>query len=149
LWWLPPFLAIPCPIFCPKVRYSWTGGFPIAVQIAALIVCALGYDVLFMWASASNAFFSQVVRIQSERGHTVATGGPYQYVRHPAYIGGILYELGVSVLLASWWALIASGLSATLLVLRAGLEDRTLQVELPGYADYVQKVRYRLIPGIW
>jgi protein-S-isoprenylcysteine O-methyltransferase Ste14 len=130
-------------------RYSWTGGFPIAVQIAALIVCALGYDVLFMWASASNAFFSQVVRIQSERGHTVATGGPYQYVRHPAYIGGILYELGVSVLLASWWALIASGLSATLLVLRAGLEDRTLQVELPGYADYVQKVRYRLIPGIW
>jgi protein-S-isoprenylcysteine O-methyltransferase Ste14 len=130
-------------------RYSWTGGFPIAVQIAALIVCALGYDVLFVWASASNAFFSQVVRIQSERGHTVATGGPYQYVRHPAYIGGILYELGVSVLLASWWALIASGLSATLLVLRAGLEDRTLQVELPGYADYVQKVRYRLIPGIW
>jgi protein-S-isoprenylcysteine O-methyltransferase Ste14 len=129
-------------------RYGWTGGFPLAVQITALIVCALGYS-LFVWASASNAFFSQVVRIQSERGHTVATGGPYHYVRHPAYVGGILYELAVSVLLASWWALIASGLSAILLILRTALEDRTLQAELTGYADYARQVRYRLLPGIW
>jgi len=130
-------------------RYGWTGGFPLSVQIAGLMVSALGYDVLFLWASASNAFFSQVVRIQSERGHTVAAGGPYKYMRHPAYIGAIMYELGVSVLLASWWALIASGLSAALLILRTALEDRTLQADLPGYADYAQKVRYRLLPGIW
>jgi len=129
-------------------RYGWTGGFPVAAQIAALTVCILGY-ALFVWATASNTFFSQIVRIQSERGHAVATGGPYHYLRHPAYFGAILYELAVPVLLASWWALIASGLSIILLILRTALEDRTLQTELTGYGDYARQVRYRLLPGIW
>ena len=129
-------------------RYGWTGGFPLAAQMAALIICVLGY-ALVVWATASNTFFSQIVRIQSERGHTVVTGGPYHYVRHPAYVGAILYELAVSVLLASWWALIVSGLGVILLVLRTTLEDRTLQAELTGYVDYARQVRYRLIPGIW
>ncbi len=129
-------------------RYGWTGGFPLAAQIAALAVCAPGY-ALGVWATASNAFFSQIVRIQTERGHTVATGGPYRYVRHPAYVGTILYELAVPVLLASWWALIPGGLNAILLVLRTALEDRTLQAELTGYADYARQVRHRLLPGIW
>jgi protein-S-isoprenylcysteine O-methyltransferase Ste14 len=129
-------------------RYGWTGGFPLVAQIAALTVCVLGY-ALFVWATASNAFFSQVVRIQSERGHAVATGGPYHYVRHPAYAGAILYELAVPVLLASWWALIASGLSAILLILRTALEDRTLQSELTGYIGYARQVRHRIFPGIW
>ena len=129
-------------------RYGWTGGFPLAAQMAALIICVLGY-ALVVWATASNTFFSQIVRIQSERGHTVVTGGPYHYVRHPAYVGAILYELAVSVLLASWWALIVSGLGVILLVLRTTLEDRTLQAKLTGYADYVLQVRYRLLPGIW
>lgn len=129
-------------------RYGWTGGFPIIAQIAALIVCALGY-ALVVWATASNAFFSQVVRIQPERGHTVATGGPYHYVRHPGYVGAILYEIAVSVLLASWWAFLPSVLGALLLVLRTALEDRTLQAELAGYSDYSHQVRHRLLPGIW
>lgn len=129
-------------------RYGWTGGFPLAAQIAALTVCALGY-ALVVWATASNAFFSQIVRIQSERGHAVATGGPYHYVRHPAYVGAILYELAVPVLLTSWWALIVSGLNFILLILRTALEDRTLQAELAGYVDYARQVRYRLIPGVW
>ena len=129
-------------------RYGWTDGFPLAAQIAALIVCALGYS-LFVWATASNAFFSQIVRIQYERGHTVATGGPYKYVRHPAYAGAILYELAVPVLLASWWALIASGLDAILLIFRTYLEDRTLKAELTGYGDYARQVPYRLLRGIW
>lgn len=129
-------------------RYGWTGGFPIAAQIAALAVCALGY-ALGVWATASNAFFSQIVRIQTERGHAVATGGPYQYVRHPAYVGTILYQLAMPVLLASWWALIPGGLNAILLVIRTALEDRTLQAELSGYADYARLVRNRLLPGIW
>jgi protein-S-isoprenylcysteine O-methyltransferase Ste14 len=111
-------------------------------------VCVLGY-ALFVWATASNTFFSQIVRIQSERGHTVVTGGPYHYVRHPAYVGAILYELAVPILLASWWALIASGLSAILLILRTALEDRALQSELTGYIDYARQVRHRLLPGIW
>jgi protein-S-isoprenylcysteine O-methyltransferase Ste14 len=129
-------------------RYGWTGGFPLAAQIAALVIGALGYALL-VWATASNTFFSQIVRIQLERGHTVVTGGPYHYVRHPGYIGAILYELAVSFLLASWWSLIASGLGAILLILRTALEDRTLQAELTGYIDYARQVRYRLLPGIW
>ena len=129
-------------------RYGWTGGFPLAAQMAALTLCVLGYALL-VWATASNAFFSQIVRIQSERGYTVVTGGPYHYVRHPAYVGAILSELAVPVLLASWWALVVSGLSAILLILRTALEDRTLRAELTGYVDYARQVRHRLLPGIW
>jgi protein-S-isoprenylcysteine O-methyltransferase Ste14 len=129
-------------------RHGWTGGVPLAAQIAALIVSVLGY-ALVVWATAANAFFSQIVRIQSERDHTVATGGPYRFVRHPAYVGTILFELAAPILLASWWALIPGGLNAILFVLRTALEDRTLQTELTGYTDYARQVRYRLLPGIW
>ena len=129
-------------------RHGWTRDFPLAAQIAALVVSALGY-ALVVWATASNAYFSQIVRIQSERNHAVATGGPYQFVRHPAYVGTILFELTVSMLLASWWAFLPSGLNVVLLVLRTALEDQTLQAELAGYADYTHQVRHRLVPGIW
>ena len=117
-------------------------------QIAALIVSIVGYAIT-VWATSSNAFFSQVVRIQSERGHSVVNSGPYKYVRHPAYLGAILYELAVPVLLASWWALIVGGLNVILFVLRTALEDRTLQVELIDYEAYANRVNYRLLPGIW
>lgn len=129
-------------------RYGWTGGFPLAVQVAALAICILGYT-LFVWATASNPYFSQIVRIQSERGHTVVSAGPYQYIRHPGYFGAILFELAVPVLLASWGALAISAAGALLLIVRTALEDRTLRVELGGYSDYSQRVRYRLVPGIW
>jgi protein-S-isoprenylcysteine O-methyltransferase Ste14 len=129
-------------------RYGWTGDFPLALQIGALLVCILAY-ALFVWATACNAFFSQIVRIQPERGHTVATGGPYRYVRHPAYLGAILYELAVPILLASWWALLISAVNVALFILRTWLEDHTLQDELPGYVEYTQQVPYRLLPGVW
>ena len=129
-------------------RYGWTGGLPLAAQLVALAVCVLGY-ALVVWATASNAYFSQIVRIQLERGQAVVTGGPYQAVRHPAYLGAILFELAVPVLLASWPALLISGLSVILLILRTALEDRTLQAELSGYTDYARQVPYRLLPGIW
>jgi protein-S-isoprenylcysteine O-methyltransferase Ste14 len=129
-------------------RHGWTGDFPFVAQIVALIICALGYAFV-VWATASNAFFSQIVRIQSERGHTVVTGGPYHYVRHPAYIGAILFELAVPILFASWWVMLPSGLCAILLILRTALEDRTLQAELNGYVDYARQVRFRLLPGVW
>jgi protein-S-isoprenylcysteine O-methyltransferase Ste14 len=130
------------------LRYGWTGDFPLALQIAGLLLCIPGY-ALVVWATASNAFFSQIVRIQTERDHQVARGGPYRYVRHPAYVGAILYELTVPLLLASWWALLISSLSAALLILRTLLEDRTLQAELPGYPEYARQVPYRLLPGVW
>jgi protein-S-isoprenylcysteine O-methyltransferase Ste14 len=129
-------------------RYGWTGDFPLALQIAALILSVPGYAIV-VWATASNAFFSQIVRIQEERDHKVVSSGPYRYIRHPAYAGAILYELAVPLLLASWWALLLSSLSAALLILRTYLEDRTLQTELPGYVDYARKVPYRLLPGLW
>lgn len=129
-------------------RFGWSAALPPAAQIAALAVCALGY-ALFVWATGANAYFSQVVRLQTERDHSVATGGPYRYVRHPAYIGAIFYELAVAVLLGSWWALLIGVFNALLLVLRTILEDRTLQGELPGYAGYASRVRYRLVPGVW
>src|SRR4030042_3035072 len=71
-------------------RYGWTGGFPLAAQIAGLTMCVLGHALL-TWAMVSNAFFSQIVRIQSDRDHSVATGGPYRHVRHPAYVGMLLF----------------------------------------------------------
>jgi protein-S-isoprenylcysteine O-methyltransferase Ste14 len=130
------------------LRYGWTSGFPLAAQIAALILCVLSYALL-IWAMASNAFFSQIVRIQSDRGHTAVTTGPYRYVRHPAYVGMIIFELAMPILLASWWAMIVSGFCAILLIFRTALEDRSLQAELTGYVDYAHKVRYRLLPGLW
>jgi len=129
-------------------RYGWTVGFPVAAQLAGLVVCSLSYALL-AWAMTSNAFFSQIVRIQSDRGHAVVTHGPYRYMRHPAYVGMIIFELAMPILLASWWSLLTSGLCAILLILRTALEDRTLQVELTGYVDYARQVRYRLLPGIW
>ena len=129
-------------------RYGWTGGFPLSVQIIGLVLCVLSYAIV-VWATASNAFFSQVVRIQPERGHTVATGGPYHFLRHPAYFGSILYELAVPFLLASWWALIPGALNAILLIIRTSLEDRTLKSELNGYVEYTLKTRFRLLPRVW
>lgn len=130
------------------VRFGWTTGILPPLQVAMLIVAVLGY-ALVVWATASNAFFSQIFRIQKERGHTVATGGPYRYVRHPGYVGTILFEIAVPVMLGSWWALIPGGLSALLLLVRTALEDKALLDELDGYKEYAQQVHYRLLPGIW
>jgi protein-S-isoprenylcysteine O-methyltransferase Ste14 len=130
-------------------RYGWSGDFPVAAQAAAFVLGAFGNDFLFVWAAASNRFFSEVLRVQSERGHAVVSAGPYRWLRHPAYAGALLYELTASVLLGSWWSMIFSAVSSFLLILRTALEDRTLQAELPGYADYARRVRARLLPGVW
>ncbi len=129
-------------------RYGWTGSFLPSTQAAFLIAGILG-AALFIWAAAANPFFSQVVRIQGERGHTVAQGGPYRFVRHPGYAATLLMEIAAPLILGSWWALIPSGLLVIVLIVRTALEDRTLQQELPGYPEYAQQVKYRLIPGLW
>lgn len=129
-------------------RDGWTPSLPPAMPIVALVIAALGYAVV-TWAMVANAFFALANRIQSERGHTVATGGPYRYVRHPGYVGAILFELATPILLGSFWALLPGGLSALLMLVRTALEDRTLQRELAGYVDYTRHVRYRLLPGVW
>ncbi len=129
-------------------NFSWTGHIPPAVQIAAFVAYALG-SAMFSWAMISNAYFSTAVRIQDDRGHTVCTTGPYRLVRHPGYVGAILQSLVAPLMFGSLWALIPGALAALLLVIRTVLEDRTLCEELPGYVEYAQQTRYRLLPGVW
>jgi protein-S-isoprenylcysteine O-methyltransferase Ste14 len=130
------------------VRFGWTGPVPLGIHLVGGLGMALGFG-LFLWAMASNAYFSEGVRIQEERGHEVATEGPYRYVRHPGYSGALLAQLSTPLLLGSWWAIIPSILSAVLYVVRTYLEDKTLIAELPGYRDYVLQTRFRLLPWVW
>jgi protein-S-isoprenylcysteine O-methyltransferase Ste14 len=129
-------------------RYDWSTGIPNVAQWIALLIAVLGY-FLVVWAMAINNYFSQIVRIQEERGHQVVSDGPYGWVRHPGYLGSILFEISVPVMLGSWWAL-AIGVGIVLLfIFRTSLEDRTLQKELEGYPEYSQNVKFRILPGIW
>ncbi len=128
--------------------YGWTVAFPMWVHITALIIIVIGYS-FSSWALVVNRFFSGTVRIQTERGHHVVTTGPYRFVRHPGYAGGLLGFVLIPLLLDSLWAFIPTALLTIILIVRASLEDKTLQAELPGYAEYALKTRYRLIPGIW
>jgi protein-S-isoprenylcysteine O-methyltransferase Ste14 len=130
------------------VRLGWSSPVALVVLAIGCSLLMLG-NALFSWAMASNAFFSTLVRIQDERGHAVASAGPYRWVRHPGYVGWVLMNIGMPLLFGSWWALIPGGLSAGLMVVRTALEDRTLQDELPGYPEYAAQVRYRLLPGVW
>ncbi|MBN1439803.1 MAG: isoprenylcysteine carboxylmethyltransferase family protein [Anaerolineales bacterium] len=129
-------------------RNGWTADLPDAVRIPALIVTAAGYAAA-VWATASNAFFSQIMRIQADRGHTVAVGGPYRFLRHPAYLGQVAVNLAAPLVLGSWPAFAVGAVLAGLIVVRTALEDRTLLAELPGYKDYAARVRHRLLPGVW
>lgn len=128
--------------------YGWTSAFPAWVKLAALAGIVIGY-AFSSWALVANRFFSGTVRIQTERGHHVVTGGPYRLIRHPGYAGGLLGYVLIPILLDSLWAFIPAGLLFAVMVARTALEDATLQAELPGYAEYAQKTRYRLVPGIW
>jgi len=130
------------------MRYDWSSGISALAQVIALIVLVAGY-ALGSWAMAVNRFYSATVRIQTDRGHRVVSNGPYAFVRHPSYIGGAIAYLALPLLLGSWWALIPSVLTTAVLILRTALEDRTLLAELHGYAEYAQRVRYRLVPGVW
>ena len=130
------------------VRFGWAGDLGVAWHVAGAVMLAVGLE-LASWAMIANAYFSTAVRIQSDRGHTVCSTGPYRFVRHPGYVGFILQSIGVPFLLGSLWALIPAITAAVLIVVRTSLEDRTLQAELPGYQDYIRNVHYRLSPGIW
>lgn len=130
------------------LRFGWTTTIGLPLQLAMLAVAVLGYG-LVVWATAVNAYFSQIVRIQTERDHHVVDDGPYQFIRHPGNLGSILFELATPIMLGSWWALVPGAVAAALILLRTALEDRALQEELPGYDTYTLQTRYRLLPGIW
>jgi protein-S-isoprenylcysteine O-methyltransferase Ste14 len=130
------------------MRFGWPPEIPPAVQAAAFALGLLGAG-LIVWAMAANRYAVVYARIQQERGHVVATTGPYHFVRHPFYVGIITFALAVPVALGSPSALISGGLAALLFVVKTALEDRMLQAELPGYREYAERVRYRLLPRVW
>lgn len=129
-------------------RFGWSPAFPLWLVVLGFILIALGY-AFGVWAMAENRFFSSTVRIQMDRGHEVCDSGPYRIVRHPGYGGNVLPLLGIVLALGSVWTLIPAAVALIIAVIRTVLEDQTLQEELPGYRDYAQRVRYRLIPGIF
>jgi protein-S-isoprenylcysteine O-methyltransferase Ste14 len=131
-----------------EARFTIPHPFNLMVKIAALFFFLTG----MVWASYAlleNRYFSGMVRLQTERGHQVVSGGPYGCMRHPGYAGGLLTYLATPFILDSCWAFLPAGLLLVVLVIRTRLEDQFLQTELPGYREYAQRVRYRLIPGIW
>jgi protein-S-isoprenylcysteine O-methyltransferase Ste14 len=129
-------------------RFGWTTNMPLSVYWGSVIIYLIG-QTIFLWARYTNNYFSSVVRIQTDRGHTVCKEGPYRFVRHPGYVGGFLFTITIGLMLGSWWASIPQVFAALMLVWRTAREDKTLQVELPGYAQYATETRFRLVPGIW
>ena len=113
------------------------------------IILAFLCQMFVLWAMASNPFFALTVRIQDERGHSVVHRGPYQFVRHPGYLGSILFSLLCPLVLGSTWVVIPALFSCILIIIRTRMEDATLTAELPGYEEYAAKVHWRLFPGIW
>jgi protein-S-isoprenylcysteine O-methyltransferase Ste14 len=128
-------------------RFGWSTPV-LGWQIIGAVSLIPGFSLPY-WAMMVNDFLTVTVRLQEERGQRPVTHGPYRFVRHPMYVGAILGFIGTPLLLGMWWALIPGGIAVAALIVRTALEDKTLQAELPGYADYAQRTRYRLLPGIW
>jgi len=129
-------------------RYLWSSRFHWSVHASGVILLLLG-EALFLSAQKENKFFSSVVRIQSDRGHTVCDTGVYKTVRHPAYSGMIATAIGIPLILGSLWCFIPAVCSILLTVIRTSLEDKTLVRELNGYSEYVSRTPSRLIPHVW
>jgi protein-S-isoprenylcysteine O-methyltransferase Ste14 len=129
-------------------RYGWSAETSPVIHILGIALVLLGF-VPLTGAMAANKFFEPTVRIQTETGHQVVENGPYRFIRHPGYLGIILHFIAVPLALGTWAALIPALLGAALYVVRTAKEDQTLRQELPGYADFAKRTRYRLLPGIW
>ncbi|MFQ6101054.1 MAG: methyltransferase family protein [Anaerolineae bacterium] len=129
-------------------RFHWSDTVPLWLQVVGLAVFVISF-AFDIWAIAVNNFYSRVVRIQEDRGQYVVTDGPYRFVRHPSYMGSMVSWLCTALALGSWRALLPAVLVGLVFVVRTALEDRTLHEELPGYVEYAQRVRYRLLPGVW
>ena len=128
-------------------RFKWSE-MPVVLQ-AVGVIGMIPCGIWLWWVTRTNAYLSRYARIQDDRGQQVVTTGPYAYVRHPMYAAVIPFIICVVFTLGSWWALIPGGLIGVLFVIRTALEDRMLQAELPGYAEYARRVRYRLLPRVW
>lgn len=121
---------------------------PLAMQGLGLAIM-LASTGFILWVMRTNSFAAPVVKVQAERGHRVVSTGPYAFVRHPMYSGAVLFCIGAALLLGSWWGVLVAPSFAVLFAVRTGIEERALLADLPDYADYAARVRYRLLPGLW
>lgn len=126
-------------------RFGWSK-MPVAVTAIASVLFLLAYAV-YAEVLRENAYLSRTVKV--EQGQQVVDTGLYGIVRHPMYMATILLFLMIPVVLGSWYALIVFAVYPALIVVRLKDEEALLTRELSGYAEYKQKVRYRLIPYIW
>jgi len=129
-------------------RLHWSATIPFPLQILGLMGFTVGMG-LTTWAMLVNRFFSSAVRLQPDRGQHVVTSGPYRLVRHPGYSGGLLLLLSIGLALGSWIAIVPMLLIVPFMVRRTLIEERMLASALPGYADYMHRVRSRIVPGVW
>ena len=143
----PLLLIIMAVIGLDAGRFGWSV-VPAWIQTLSIALFVIGWG-FSLWAMAVNKHFETSVRIQEDRGHKTITTGPYAIVRHPGYTGILLVYAVSPTFLGSWWGLIPAGLLAVGFMWRTAMEDQTLHEELPDYPAYAQKVRYRLLPGIW
>ena len=126
-------------------RFGWSHLSPAVVLFGDAVMLLGGYGVWRVFRE--NSFTS--ARIELARGQQVISTGPYARVRHPMYATALLMMAGIPIALGSWWGLLALGAMAPALVWRILDEEKFLAASLPGYAEYKQKVRYRLIPHFW
>jgi protein-S-isoprenylcysteine O-methyltransferase Ste14 len=126
-------------------HWRWSD-VPEGLVIAAGIAFVLAFAIIFIVFRA-NTYTSGVIEIAE--GQQVISTGPYAFVRHPMYTGGIIFILATPLMLGSWWALIPAAVVCGGIVVRLLDEERFLARNLAGYADYCQRVRWRLLPGLW
>jgi protein-S-isoprenylcysteine O-methyltransferase Ste14 len=131
-------------------RLGWsramTGAVPWWLTLLALMV-VLGGHCWFAWVLKANRFAASVIQI--ETGQTIAASGPYRLVRHPMYLGGVVSWLAAPLTLGSFVTVPLFALVIPILMLRLLNEEKMLKRDLPGYVEYCQRTRWRLIPLIW
>jgi len=129
-------------------RFGWSPVFPFWLTVLGVALLG-GSFFLFFRSYTDNTFLSPLVRIQEERKQRVVSTGVYGFVRHPMYLGGILMFAGAPLLLGSLYGILADLALTVLLMARIRGEEAMLGLELEGYWEYTQKVRYRLFPLLW
>lgn len=130
--------------------YRFTGGDEVSSWLRFFSgLVAISGSLLISVAMLHNPFFEATVRIQSDQGHQVASSGPYKWVRHPGYLGTLLYGVPAPFIFGVYWGFAGAAVFVVALVIRTTLEDRYLRENLDGYAAYAQETPHRLIPYIW
>ena len=126
-------------------RWHWSAVPPYAV-IAGNILIVLGWTII-LFVFRENTFTSATIEVVADQ--RVVSTGPYAVVRHPMYSGSLLYFLGIPIALGSWWGLLVGILMMPVFVLRLFDEEKLLARNLPGYSEYMDRVKYRLVPFVW